>query len=84
MYIEVFTSKCTSPVAIIEEYPHDARHPNRKWCYRKGIHSHYSDTAETIEDMVKEFIDIEIKNWSFFGAHDISIKFVPHWEMLEE
>lgn len=77
-YIEVFRSDLKRPITIIEEY-HDENHPNRKWCYRLGLSRVYSETAKTIDDMVREYLSQEVE-WSYCGEHGITLSFVTHME----
>lgn len=83
-YIEVYRDNERYPIAVIEPY-HDeqGKHPERKFCYTFdshgiGTYSHYSETAETIDDMLREYIETEI-DWAYCGKHNITFKFVPHY-----
>lgn len=80
--IEVYCND--AKFAVIEKYYPDERHPNRKWCYRKGLNCFYSDTAKTIEEMVIEFMQNEEIDWAYCGAHDITLKFVPIFEEVKK
>lgn len=79
-YILVFVND--EQFATIKRYQ-DSRHPNRKWCYEKGMHTYYSETAETLNDIVREFIQNEI-DWSYCAANDMIVRFDPKIEEDEE
>lgn len=83
-YIEVYRNDEKYPIAVIEPYYDEkGNHPERKFCYSTSMHKYPSETAETIDDMVREYIDEEI-DWAYCGEHNITFKFVPHYEEADD
>lgn len=80
-FVDVYINTKEQPIATIKAFE-DEKHPNRKWCYKIGFHTYYSETAKTLNDMVNEYIQNEI-DWLYCASHDIEVKFVSKMEEVE-